>query len=216
MYVLTFDHFSKQLISLHDFKIALESGAASLEEFEEKPMLIQQFSAGYKANGQALKAAPEALRAAQGLGPKRPLAIGDEEADSKLAIGGKEADSKLPARKKIRSRKAAKGQDGDVLALKPTPHPPNKENKLPPDVYIVDKVDAKPAARKRTCKPKTVGGQGDNALATLEDATPHADAESNALVVIGNETVDPEPPATKATRRSTRIRKTRQGNGESA
>jgi hypothetical protein len=192
-----------QLISLHDFKVALESGAASLDDFEEKPMLVQDFSAGYKSNGLALKAAPEDLRLAQGLttgSAKRPvLAIEDSE----------EADSKLPARKKIRSPAAGatKGQDDGDLAVSAAAPTADKENKLPDKVAVVKKAGKKPGTKAGKPK-KTVK---ENKLP--EGAEKKGSAEtSKALVVIGDETAHSKPSARMGTRRSTRLQKIQQGN----
>lgn len=163
-------------------------------------MLVQNFSAGYRANGLALKAAPEQMRVAQGLAPKRPL--------------GEEPDSKPPARKKIRNQRDGERQDAGVLALEAPPRPANKENKVP-DVIKVDEAakDARPSPpKKTTSKSKAGAGQGDKDVTTLKTVS-HLDAENKALVPIGNEVVVFDPSAGTALRRSTRIRKTRQVTG---
>lgn len=91
-------------MSLHDLKMGLESGAANLDDFEEKPMLIQNFSAGYKSGGLALTAAPEDLKVAQGLSPHP-----DEKKTQLLKIANAEEDSKPPAKNKKKKKKKPTG-----------------------------------------------------------------------------------------------------------
>ena len=184
------NHIYFQLISLHDLKLGLESGATCIEEFKEKPaMIIQTFSTGYRGNGCALKSAPKELRAAQGLGLKRSPA------------GHGEDDSKIPV-KKIRRHHNTKGehkpQDADLLA--PKEEAPGTSDTMKD--MVVDASKMPPAKNTRKRRQREEPGSSKKRLALHRVAHPAAGKDNIAIVRY-------EPPPTVG-RRSARIRNARQ------
>lgn len=118
-----------QMISLHELKNNLESGAASASDFEDKPMVIQDFSTGYNGNGLGLDATIEQMKEAQGLVKKTKkkkeileISNGEENvepADAKPAaskkkiVAGDPAASTAPKAKKAKKEKPLATSNGE-------------------------------------------------------------------------------------------------------
>lgn len=113
------------LASLKEIKEGLDAGLASIEEFafcnREQPMMIQNFSAGFKTrdgfNGLALEASKEDLEIAHGLKP-HPESV-KKKAPPPVIMIGDDSDQK-PAAKPTKSSRSQKRK-----ALEAVPSGPN-------------------------------------------------------------------------------------------